>query len=289
MLLRDIILLKEGGAATGLPPVRLVDIEPTIKKVAEHLGIQRDDLFAIGTTGKKAMSGDIDLAIDETQHNREEIHNKMLKIAPGSKIQGGTNVGSYAFPIRGNPDLGNVQVDIMFVDHPTWAKFFWRGPAPEESKYKGAVRNIILMSAASAQDDPKHDWILRNKEGEIVARAGRSMSMKGLGMSYKYRPEKSPGVHLKTEKKIAQEEFKKLFPTAKFKHFETIKDPQAALDRVFGGGVSPEDVSTAEKVIKVIKRKFDKPTQERIFDKARKSLIDLTKKGLEVPPEVATK
>lgn len=50
-----------------------------------------------------------------------------------------------AFPQVGN-EKQLVQVDLLLTEYPEFCKFFMYSPTPEESKYKGAHRNILLNS-----------------------------------------------------------------------------------------------------------------------------------------------
>ncbi|SVD51130.1 uncharacterized protein METZ01_LOCUS403984, partial [marine metagenome] len=57
----------------------------------------------------------------------------------------GDNV-HYKTPILGDPANGYVQTDFMFGE-PKWQNFFFSG-APEESRFKGMHRNILMSSIA---------------------------------------------------------------------------------------------------------------------------------------------
>jgi hypothetical protein len=52
-------------------------------------------------------------------------------------------------PINGRPDQGFVQTDFMFLQNVPWSKFVL-GAMPEDSKYKGRERNILMNSIAKS-------------------------------------------------------------------------------------------------------------------------------------------
>lgn len=277
--------LIEGGGATGLSPILQKDVMPTIKKVAQYLGIPMDEIHLVGSTGKKARSGDIDIAVDATYYKPQDTHKRMMAIVGDQgSYNKGFNIGSYKFPIKGDPQNGYVQVDIMFVENPEWAKFFIA--AQEASRYKNAVRNALLGAVASSLDEPGIDWTLHSKSGQLIARAGRVLKMdKGLMTKYSYLPLLPSGNYRKEPKIVSQEQFQKLFPKARFTNIAT-SNPTEIVQMLFGDDVKPTDVSTAEKILKLIKLRFTPDKQQKIFKRASELAKDLVKKGVDIPSEI---
>jgi hypothetical protein len=275
MKLIDLKNIYEGGAATskwGTTRINKEDIPATIHFVSNVSGIPEKDLHPLGSVGKMPTSGDIDLAIDSNKYNTEEIHQKMMKHIDGKGLfNKGTKVGSYAIPIAGDPSKGQVQLDFMPVQNTKYAKFIYHSPGTK-SKYKGATRTILLMSIASSINEPGMDHFEYHPEtNELIIRAGRSIELpKGLKRIFQHRPRKKSGEgYLKNMKSIPIEKFKEMFPDIEVADGNVvIDDPQEILEVLFGPGVRPRDVGSAEQIIQLIKQRFPEEKQQTIFDRA---------------------
>ena len=67
-------------------------------------------------------------------------------------------------------------------------------------------------------------------------------------------------------KSIDIDKFKEMFPDVEIKGGQVIiDDPQKVLTILFGSGVKPSDVESAEQIIQLIKKKFDDEKQATIF------------------------
>ena len=265
------IILKEGGAALKAAHVGRIeksDIPTTINYVSKLSGIPEKDLHILGSAGKSATSGDLDFGIDVNQFSPDKINSIMTDRLgkDNASYNKGFRIGSYAVPIAGDEGKGRVQVDFMFVDNPEWAKFSYFS-AGTKSKYKGAIRTLLLMGIAAALNEEGTDHFEYDPDGSIVIRAGRTLDLnKGLRRIFQYRPKKASGEYMKSMKTISVDEFKKMFPDVNVSGGEVfITDPKKVLTILFGPGVKTKDVQTAEQVIKLIKQKFSKAKQEEIF------------------------
>lgn len=291
MRLVDAYLLKEGGAAlkgAGVGRIAKGDIPDTIKYVSKISGIPVKQLYPLGSVGKKDTSGDIDLAVDTTKHDPVKIHQKMIKALGGEDFgvyNKGTRVGSYAVPIKGEGDK-MVQVDFMFVDNPKWAQFAYFS-AGDRSKYAGAVRNILMSSVAATLDEPGVDTFKYDGD-ELIVRVGRGIDMNiGLKRLFQLRPKKKTGEgYLKSLKKVTADDIKQEYPDLEFDGNDLIvDDPSEVVQILFGKGVKPGDVDTAEEVLELIKR-FPKERQQLILNIARGRGKQLMAKGLDLPKEL---
>ena len=158
------MILKEGGnifkdPETGNPLTQRVsrrDIDSSLDWVEKLTGLQHKDM-KLGSTGIRSSSGDIDVAVDSSKVDKEEVFQKLKAWAeknyPNDNprqwvAKSGTNV-HLKTPIGGNPANGFVQTDLMFGD-PNWMKFALRGSG-DNTPYKGAHRMIMLASIAKAQ------------------------------------------------------------------------------------------------------------------------------------------
>lgn len=294
------ILVEGGHAVKNVGPINKEDIPATIDAISKVSGIPKEDLRPLGSVGKKSTSGDIDLAVDVSKYDTSEgseIHQRMMKYVNGNGVWNkGTNVASYGFPIAGDPSKGFVQLDFMPVGNPKWAQFAYHSPYEGESEYKGNVRTILLMAVASTINETDSEG--RNKDayiydpdtGELIIRAGRTLDLnKGLRRILQHLPRnQKTGKYLKTAKTIDAEEFASLYPDVDYEKGDiTMDDPQQVLDMLFGGGVTPKDVNTAEQVLELIKTKFDPERQKLIMQTAAKRLLPLEQRyGQNIPPEV---
>ena len=150
--------LLEGGNvfkdADGNPLTQRIDqadVPATIAWVEKVTGIQFPQERWLGSTGRKATSGDLDLAVDISEVSKEDLAAKLIQFVQGSKQDPKTFVkkaGEVHFrtPIAGDPRRGFVQTDFMFFPNLDWGTFYYGGS--ENSAYKGMNRNVLLSSLA---------------------------------------------------------------------------------------------------------------------------------------------
>jgi hemoglobin-like flavoprotein len=108
----------------------------------------------LGSTGKAADSGDIDLVIDSRITTKDALENKLQNFWKKNSVntlgtkKSGISV-HFLSPVwnREGKETGEyVQVDFMFHDDPEYLKFF--NASNEQSPYKGRDRNILLSAVA---------------------------------------------------------------------------------------------------------------------------------------------
>ncbi len=279
--------LCEGGHATekfGTERANAADIQQALEVVAGVLGVKPKNLERnlLGSghlilSGHKQDSGDIDIALPED--GMERTHEAMLRAVGGKgTLNKGSKVGSYA--VKSGDKL--VQVDLMFVPDVEWAKFIYSSEHGRKSKYPGAVRNIILMAAVSLTQRPGEDVVVKNGD-DIIAKASRSLKLQGgLERLFKAAKVKKDGTFSKTLDKVEPAEVAKHAKGAKFSpKADIITDPTAVLQWLFGKGVTPEMVETAEQVIALIKKRLPNATEV-----LRKAATELEKSKLPVPSEL---
>lgn len=290
----DEIAPKKGGYAlsdVGVQRIKKADIPSTIKYVSKISGIPVKYLNKLGSTGKTATSGDIDLAVDENVYVPEEMHKKMAAELGDERCtyNRGTKVASYAIPIRGDEKNGLVQVDFMYTMNTEWAQFSYFS-AGENSKYKGAIRAILLTAVAACIQEKGTDHFEYDPESkELIIRAGRTVDLgQGLRRIFQHRPKRKDGKgYLKTMKSIDVDDFKQMFPDVEVRGGQVIiDDPQKVITILFGSGVKPSDVESAEQVIQLIKKKFNDEKQAEIFQKATKRAHSVKGK-MRIPPEMS--
>ena len=143
----------------------------------------------LGTTGKKSTSGDLDLAIDANEVNKNEFANKLadyIKKQGGDPKQwikkSGISV-HFKTPIRGDEANGYVQADFMFGER-DWMKWSMQG-GREGSNLKGAHRHIILASIAKNKG---MKWSFQNglmnrETNDIITKDPNEIAKKLLGQT----------------------------------------------------------------------------------------------------------
>jgi hypothetical protein len=188
-------LLKEGGnafkdaAGTILTKrINKADVLPTVQWLEDITGLELTD-FMLGTTGKKSSSGDLDLAIDANEVDKNEFANKLASYIekqggdPKDWIKKSGISVHFKTPIGGDDANGYVQADFMFGER-DWMKWSMTG-GREGSELKGSHRHIILASIAKARG---MKWSFQNglmnrETNEIITKDPNEIAKKLLGQS----------------------------------------------------------------------------------------------------------
>ena len=252
--------LYEGGAAIkSSRPIKEYEVKKTLDSIESVLfpiiggGEINKDYLLIGSIGKKKNetdeSGDIDLGISKKflanslSSSEDQVLDLLfsklklelpekLGFEPEMKLMKGINVISIEWPIEGKIENGSVQLDLIPISDMDWANFIFYSPdyRKDESKYKSAHRNWLFQAILSS---------LKN-----VTRKDDS----GQIMDYdSYALRLSEGIY--KNKKTYQGVTKRLSrpETVKGTSSEFItRDPQQAINLMFGPKVKPDDVKTFE-------------------------------------------
>lgn len=178
------IHLEEGGNMFKTPQgtrattkINKADIVPTLRILEPALRIPLVDTI-LGSAGKKAQSGDIDISVDATRMTKDELTRKLKQWVeqvhqhPGDDWvkRSGISV-HFKMPIRNDPDKGFVQIDFMFSEDPNWMKFSMYS-AGDNSTYSGADRNMLMSSIAKAQG-LKYSWqkgLVRREDESLISK-----------------------------------------------------------------------------------------------------------------------
>ena len=161
---RKFSLLTEGGEAfkdgMGNPEtvaIQRAAVQPTLDDfLTRHLqpaGVA--EYQPIGSTGKKSLSGDLDIAVSSDDHEPKEFKNKLLSdlkstIGDEEVKLVGQNI-AIKYPIMGNDDF--VQIDLMISPNIRHTGWLMSGTGDEE--IKGTFRNYLLNFVASLQRQPR--------------------------------------------------------------------------------------------------------------------------------------
>ena len=104
----------------------------------------------LGTTGRKADSGDLDLSVDANEINKTEFAEKLRTIFGKENVKlSGDNV-HLKTAINGDPENGFAQTDFMFSANPKFQQGSMLGSLAD-SPFRGEHRHILLSSIARAR------------------------------------------------------------------------------------------------------------------------------------------
>jgi len=177
-------VFKDASGQVTTTRINKADIAPTIQWLETITGLPLVD-NTLGSVGKKATSGDLDIAVDQKAIGKDQLYSRLLawlqkqgipqnELINTSKFKGGwldkTGISvHFKTPIIGNVQRGFVQTDFMFGDDIEQMKFGLHS-AGDASKYSGADRNLLMSSIAKSQGDLKYSWQkgLMNRQTEQV-------------------------------------------------------------------------------------------------------------------------
>ncbi len=104
----------------------------------------------LGTTGRKADSGDLDLSVDANELDKKEFAQKLISVFGKDSVKlSGDNV-HLKTPINGDSANGFAQTDFMFSTNPKFQQGSMLG-GTADSPYRGEHRHILLSSIARAR------------------------------------------------------------------------------------------------------------------------------------------
>ena len=285
-------LILEGGAAVDGRRILQSEVPLIIDKVDEILSglglVRGEDWDMVGSAGKKKAddtSGDIDICIRRDRmkevlgsgDGRLDVYNDLGKYLAGlgyDKQKVSFDQVSFGLPINGDDDI--VQVDFELSRSLEWSRFAKYSPdyRKDESKYKGHVRNILMMcivkycfkktiKRVTLDDDTVVD-------GEIEAYVIRLAD--GLYKTRKNWFAKN-GVNMKKTENLMHE------------YDELIADtPQGFIDLIFNDG-KIEDFNSFETLFDTfMSDRFKFPeNRERILVGV---VMSLDSQGIEIPTEI---
>ena len=146
-------IFKDSNGESETQRINQTDVKPTVAWLETVTGLPLLDNM-LGSTGLKATSGDLDLAVDANKISKDELFNQLSQYVtsqgqePKSWIRKSGISVHFKTPIAGRSGTGFVQTDFMFVKKPDFSKFILR--QDQDSAYKGATRNIMINSIAKS-------------------------------------------------------------------------------------------------------------------------------------------
>ena len=186
------MILQEGGNVfkdpKGGPATERISREnvvPTVQWLEQLTGLNLQDNM-LGSTGRAATSGDLDLGVDSNKVSKDVLIKQLLKRGiKADDIKKSGDAVHLKTPILGDAENGFVQTDFMFSDNPTLQHFALLGGA-EGSQFKGVHRAILLASIAKAQNmkwSPKFGLVDRGTN-EVISADPKEIAVKLLGQGH---------------------------------------------------------------------------------------------------------
>jgi hypothetical protein len=155
-------VFKDASGQAITTRINQADINPTIQWLETITGLPLVD-NTLGSVGKKATSGDLDIAVDQKAIGKDILAAKLGQWVqskgedPKAWVKKSGISVHFLTPINGNVQQGYVQTDFMFGDDIEQMKFGLHS-AGDASKYSGADRNLLMSSIAKSLGDLKYSW-----------------------------------------------------------------------------------------------------------------------------------
>lgn len=246
-------LNESGSSIENAQPFRQDQIVDTLKWIRKTIfpliGIIDYDIDAavIGSAGKKPnnqTSGDIDIAVSAIKIasflNTSltsvlfELDKVLQQNKISTKIVPGFQQISIAAPIAGNIKNGIGQVDLMLTTNLNWSKFIYYSPdfRKAESQYKGAYRNLLLMSAIGKSFYNVIDVTDKDEIKEYEA----------------YVVRLNQGIYKVRKSFTGKNGLLKVAKLLKEFDQEIAQEPHDVINLLFTGEIKPSDINTYEKL-----------------------------------------
>lgn len=255
-------ILREGGGATGSEPITLEEFHEVWEDVVadlEDLGCK--DVAPIGSTGKKSVMGDIDVAAAYDGKRDDLFAAASAQFGSTNVSKVGSNIVSIAYPVHER----NVQLDVMLgnTSYLSWSRIGTSSmnDHPDFSLAKGAIRNVLLntITRIAADDD------FPGEQGELSRTKLVVDFDAGLFKVVQTKTPSKPGGKPLASWKTLSKEF-------------ITDDPNEIVKHLFGPGVSPEDVRTLEGTINAIRAsKKLRPISQKILNTFVSDLPELVR------------
>jgi hypothetical protein len=186
------MILQEGGnvfkdkeGRAGTERISRENVVPTVQWLEQLTGLNLQDNM-LGSTGRAATSGDLDLGVDSTKVSKDVLIKHLLKRGiKADDIKKSGDAVHLKTPILGDANNGYVQTDFMFSDNPNLQQFALMGGS-EGSDFKGVHRAILLASIAKAQNmkwSPKFGLVDRGTN-EVISADPKEIAVRLLGQGY---------------------------------------------------------------------------------------------------------
>ena len=178
-------VFKDPKGAPATERIARENVVATVQWLEQLTGLGLQDNM-LGSTGRAATSGDLDLGVDSTKVSKDVLIKQLLKRGiKAEDIKKSGDAVHLKTPILGDPSNGYVQTDFMFSDNPTLQQFALMGGS-EGSQFKGVHRAILLASIAKAQNmkwSPKFGLVDRGTD-EVITADPKEIAVRLLGQGH---------------------------------------------------------------------------------------------------------
>ena len=231
-------LAEGGGSFNDVKPISLGDFEHiwvVLEADLEMLGCT--DIETIGSTGKKPVMGDIDVAA-KFEGGAPALFDAAIKVFGKDSVK---RVGGNVVSVRYLTDVQPVQVDIMVGD-PTYMRWGRAGASsikghPDYSPVKGVGRNILLNVI--------NRWVTQSMLPGKQNETDRT----------RYAIDFDRGLFKVTQTKRNAKDPNKLNKDWKDVNRELVSDdPDAIVELMFGPGTKASNLKTFDGVVTALKK-----------------------------------
>lgn len=179
-------VFKDDAGTVLTVRINKADVMPTIQWLETVTGLELTDNL-LGSTGKKETSGDLDIAINANEVDKNEFAAKLSQYIekqggnPKEWVRKSGVSVHFKTPIKGKEENGYVQADFMFGE-PNWMKWSLQG-GKEGSDYTGAHRHMLLSSIARAKGMKwsAHNGLMSGDGVELITKDPNEIAKKLLG------------------------------------------------------------------------------------------------------------
>jgi len=223
-------LIEGGHALDDMKPVPLDAFKsefPRLVDFLKRLGAKK--VVPVGSTGKKPLMGDVDLAL-ETDLSIEDFQKKLEGAIGKDKVTRNATVVSFAHDFAGT--VG--QVDLMFgkTSYLSWSR---AGTDPRKTPFKGVARNLLLNILA------------RTLSEQVFEKQSSDVTKK------RYIIDMDRGLFINTQTKLSKDGKPLKDWKTVDKEFVT-DDPQEIVSVLLGEDFAVEDTLTFDDLISAIGR-----------------------------------
>lgn len=249
--------INEGGSAfeqtTSITREQYLEIKSDIFELMKKLGAT--EIREIGTTGKKSVMGDIDIVINISKEQRDDVIQQLSTIVGAQNIRRvGSSIISFAYEVNVNTF---VQIDIMLsqhIDYVAWARSGTSNISNHKdfSRAKAVYRNMLFNIIAKSTNEIKIIDDVEYRTGYLIDRDTGLFSATRIKSKSRNKPWKT---------------LEKQFVSA---------NPVEITNILLGDHVKPSDVNTLEKLVAVIKQSpKTRSNAQKIINDFKESLLNL--------------
>lgn len=267
------------------------EVREVVQKMAAILSVSVQELssYLLGSSrnafsGKTNYAGDVDIAWPIQL--QPAMHEHIVHVLGDGKYSAGICVGSYPLTLSS----GKVtQVDLMYVKNQKWAVTGFYSDYGVSSKYKGAVRNILLAVLTSLMQQTLSTKVTLTDEDGVIAESKMVYkNTDGIIRTFKCAKIKKDGSYSKTLETCSPERFNALLKERNSSVVlkpVVINDPDSIARYLFlSDYVSKDDIMTVENIISAARENLSCTIYRKFCELSKNSILAA---HMEVPEEIS--